>query len=215
MFSLPGHLAIISLNNNIFSASPVFSFLVCLIFHEFFLTLIFFFLLFTKWPIFLCFSKEVFQIFRWYGCWQKSWLHLFHALLVRVINLYCFPGDRAPKSLQVQLLVQMWLNWNSTALFGEKSAWNKLNHTEYLWTTVLASAFLPTFHQQTCNDTGLFEQAWPVQDGIHGLFQQGWSTATFLWYHSSGLAGRAGEITTHKALLMNLIKRRSQNPGDA
>lgn len=58
----------------------------------------------------------------------KNRLHLLHALLVWVINIHCFPGDRAPKSLQVQLLVQMWLNWNSIALFGKSSAWNELDH---------------------------------------------------------------------------------------
>lgn len=53
-----------------------------------------------------------------------------------------------------------------------------------------------------------------MQDGIRWLFQQHWglSTVTFLRYHSSGSAGRDGGVTKHTTLLMNLIKRRSQNP---
>lgn len=83
-----------------------------------------------------------------------------------------------------------------------------------LWTTLITSFSLHAWYQQTRNDRGLLERAWPVQDRIHWLFQQCWalSTTTLSWYHGSGSAGRHAGVTKHATLLMNLIKRRSQNP---
>lgn len=108
--------------------------------------------------------------------------------------------------------------YTGTALLSLEKAVPGINWTApgCLWTTLFTSFSLHVWHQQTRNDRGLLEQAWPKQDRIHWLSQQRWalSTVTLPWYHGSGSASRHAGVTKHAMLLMNLIKRRSQNPGD-